>query len=105
MIAVARYRTLVACIAVLAIAAGWNAGTFHELAAQTPAATAQTAGPTVFLTRNKGRANPPRHGRNRRTRRSAERVQVAQHRPRPRRSIDRGFRRQGAFTRGVFRRR
>src|SRR3954471_5138437 len=64
MIAVARFRTLVACIAVLAIAAGWNAGTFHELAAQTPAATAATGGIDDLLNAYKWRSiGPDRGGR------------------------------------------
>src|SRR4051794_18184859 len=64
MTAVARFRTLVTCVAVLAIAAGWNAGTFHELAAQTPAATAATGGLDDLLNAYKWRSiGPDRGGR------------------------------------------
>ena len=79
MLALSRHRTFVACAALLALSAGLN---YRR---------APRPGRTVVR-------------RGRRARGAPERVQVAQHRPRSRRPVDCGVRRQGTAARGLLRR-
>ena len=80
MIALFRHRTFLACAALLAVSAAFNPAARRELAAQSAPAC------------------------ERRSRRAAGGLQVAQHRPGSRRPLDCGLGRQGTAARGVLRR-